>query len=178
MRYGTVSSFVDFAQVKEQHPIDQVAERLGLKLKKSGAQLRGQCPSGQGDERGFVITPAKSVWFSFPQQKGGDAIALVSFVLDLPPKEAAAWIVGNQPEKKEKSETVEGFKPLDYLAFEHEAVQALGFEASDAEKIGCGYCPRGIFRGRVAVPIRLSDGTLIGYIAIQDCELPKEWRWK
>jgi len=169
--------FLDFNEIKANNPIEQVAERLGLKLKKSGAQLRGQCPSGEGDDRGFVLTPSKGVWFSFPQQKGGDAIALVSFVRDLPPKEAAAWIVGKQPEKTEKPETAEGFKPLDYLAFEHEAVQALGFDASDAEKIGLGYSPRGIFRGRVAVPIRLSSGRLIGYIAIQDCELPKEWRW-
>lgn len=182
VRYGTVSTFVDFAQVKEQHPIDKVAELLGLKLKKNGAQYRGPSWTGEGDERAVVITPSKGVFFNFAIQEGGDCIKLVSLVKGIPAKDAAAWILGNisnddRPEKSKKTEQTEGFKPLEYLSFDHDAVIALGFDASDAEKIGIGYASRGIFRGRVVVPVRLSDGKLIGYIAIQDCELPSSWRW-
>jgi hypothetical protein len=34
---------------------------------------------------------------------------------------------------------------------------------------------RGIMRGHVAVPIRLQDGTLAGYIGITEAKLPPRW---
>jgi DNA primase len=168
--------FLDFNEIKQTHPIDQVAERLNLKLKKSGAQLRGPSWTGEGDERALVITPAKAVFYNFATQEGGDAIKLVSLVKGLPPKEAAAWIANAEPEKK-KPEAERGFRRLDYLEVNHEAVQALGFDAEDAEKLGIGFAPRGVLRGKVAVPIRLEDGTLTGYIGITDCQLPPKWSW-
>lgn len=172
---------LDFAKVKAEHPIEQVAERLGLKLRKAGPTLRGPCPSGQGDDRALVITPAKGVFFSFATQKGGDCISLVALVRGTSLKEAAAWIVGSQAPEPEKSiqaeKPSEGFKPLDYLQPDHEAVVALGIEPEDAKRIGCGYAPRGVLRGKVAWPVRLSDGTLVGYIGVTDCALPPRWNF-
>ncbi len=75
-----MSFSIDFAEVKEQHTIEDVAQRLGLTLKKHNNQLRGPCPSGAEGDRKFVITPAKSLWYSFAVGKGGDVIALVQFV--------------------------------------------------------------------------------------------------
>ena len=49
---------------------------LGIKLKKSGPQLRGQCPiCKDNSDRAFVITPAKGLYYCFGKcGKGGDAI--------------------------------------------------------------------------------------------------------
>ena len=169
--------FIDFQEIKQKHDIGDIADRLGLKLKKTGAQLRGPSWNGEGDERAIVITPAKAVFYNFATQEGGDCIKLVSLVKGITPKEAAEWIVGAEPEKTKKPEAERGFRQLDYLEANHDAVQALGFDAEDAEKLGIGYAPRGVMRGKVAVPIRLEDGTLTGYIGITDCQVPPKWSY-
>lgn len=175
--------FLDFEQIKQDNPIEKVADQLGLKLKKEKDQLRGACPSGEGGERAFVITPKKNAWYSFAKQTGGDVIALVSFVKGIPTKDAAQFLVGaTVPEKKQPAspdggeKSSAGFSPLEYLQADHEAVVALGFDPGDADKIGVGFAPRGVLRGTVAVPIRLEDGRLIGYIGVTDAKLPSTWR--
>lgn len=169
----------DFARIKEEHKIEDVARRLDLKLKKHGEAFRCPCPSGQGDERALAITPAKNAWFSFAAQKGGDVISLVAFVRNCTPKEAAAYIVGNQVQQPEKSiqaeKPSEGFKPLEYLIHDHDAVVALGFDPQDAQRLGVGFAPRGVLKGTVAIPVRTEDGKLAGYIGIVDAKLPPKW---
>ncbi len=49
-------------------------------------------------------------------------------------------------------------------------------DREDAERIGVGYAKRGVMRGTVAIPVRLDDGTLIGYIGIEDAVLPPRWQ--
>lgn len=175
-------AFLDFQKIKEDNPIEQVAERLGLELTVVGKQRRGPCPSGGGDERGFVITPEKQAWYSFAKETGGDVIALVSFVRGVSPKEAAQFLAEEStvPEKKNtpspnQSKPSEGFKPLDYLDPDHEAVIALGFDPKDAERLGVGFAPRGLMRGMVAIPVRLDDGTLCGYVGATELKLPPKW---
>ena len=173
-------SFVDFAEVKANNPVADVADRLGLELKKSGNQLRGKCPSGEGGERAFVVTPSKGVWYSFALEKGGDVIALVSLVNGCSAKEAAHFLTGTVPQEKrtlrQSDEGKErGFRPLEYLDPDHAAVEALGVSSEDATALGWGYAPRGILRGKVAIPIRTEDGTLAGYIGVEEAVLPPKW---
>lgn len=183
IRSTVVSTFIDFEAVKAENPINEVAERLGLDLKKAGQQLRGPCPSGEGGERALAITPAKGLWYSFALQKGGDVLALVELVNDCSTKEAAKFLAGETvpPEKAEKSSSKErsdargGFRPLEYLEPDHPAVEALGIEPEDAKALGLGYAPRGVLRGTVAIPIRRSDGAISGYIGITEAKLPPKW---
>ena len=173
-------SYLDFEAIKSEHPIEAVAERLGLTLKPSGKQKRGKCPvcEGSGD-RNLVITPDKGVYYCFADGQGGDVIALVGHIQRLGAKQAAAWIVEDTPERetapKEKKGVERGFQPLDYLDPEHEAVQAVGFEPDDALALGIGYAPRGVLRGTVAVPVRNEDGSIAGYIGITEAKLPPKW---
>jgi DNA primase len=181
--------FLNFEEIKAANPIGEVAEKLGLNLNKSGASLRGKCPvcESSGD-RNLVITPDKNVFFCFTLGKGGDQLQLVSHVKGLGVKEAAAWLSGppkqDNPSKgnrsKEKDnggEPSDGFKPLDYLVADHEAVIALGFEPGDADRLGIGYAPRGILRGKVAIPVRLANGKLAGYVGVTECQLPPSWKF-
>ncbi|MEJ6011423.1 CHC2 zinc finger domain-containing protein [Novosphingobium aquae] len=183
----------DFQQIKKDYPIAQVAELLGLTLKKAGNTFRCQCPSGEGNERGMVITPDKGIFYSFPKQKGGDVLSLVSFVKGCSLTEAASWLVGDtKPEKKRdkpdevressaKTETAQpeerGFRELDYLQPEHDAVCAIGFDTDDAKRIGVGYSPRGVLRGTVAIPVRDRSGKLLGYVGARDVVLPSSWHF-
>lgn len=178
----TAVSYVDFEELKAENPIDEVAERLGLKLTKRGQSLRGPCPSGEGDERSLAVTPSKQVWFSFAAQKGGDVLELVRFVNDCSLQEAAQFLQGTVPLEKahgsspdEGSEARGGFAPLTYLEYDHPSVQALGLEPEDAEALGIGYAKRGTHRGKVAVPIRREDGLIAGYIGVTEAGLPPKW---
>lgn len=175
-------AFLDFQTIKDGNKIEDIAERLGLQLIERNNQLRGPCPvSEAGGERALCITPSKQAFYSFGAKKGGDVIALVAFIKEIEAKDAAAWIVGDSSNEstvpKEKGKPSEGFKPLDYLEADHDAVIALGFEPEDAQRIGAGYAKRGVMRGTVAVPVRVSDGTLVGYIGISEAVLPGSWRF-
>lgn len=170
---------LDFQEVKANHPIEDVAERLGLKLKKEGQTYRGPCWSGEGGDRALCITPSKGVFYSFAQQVGGDCIKLVACVLEMTAKEAAQWIAGDTvPEKSKKVEKPSGgFKPLDYLQPDHPAVEALGLDTLDMAKIGGGYAPRGVLRGTVAFPVRDETGKLLGYLGVTDAKTPSQWHF-
>src|SRR5665213_1900318 len=65
------------------------------------------------------------------------------------------------------------FKGLDYLEADHLAVEAVGFDPETAKALGIGFGPRCMMSGLVAVPLRLEDGTLAGYIGISEAKLPK-----
>ncbi len=175
-----MAKFIDFAELKERTPIESVIDLLGLNMKQHGNQWRGPCPSGKGGERALVVTPEKKAWYSFGVKKGGDVIALVAFVKDLKPREAAEFLSGQSvpEEKEEPTERAErGFRPLDYLEPDHEAVEAVGFLSADAARLGVGYAKRGVLRGTVAVPVRLEDGTLVGYLGITEASLPPRWNF-
>ena len=157
---------------------------LGVDLqrfKSHGDQLRGCCPIHDGDNpRGFVVTPAKGLWYCFSGCGGGDIIKLVSNMRQLPAKEAAELIAerfGNptcSPEQYRsarrepyRSQNEKGaLKPLDYLQPEHEAVQALGVSPETSAAWASGYAPKGIMRGRYAVPLKTEDGNLVAYVGI------------
>jgi hypothetical protein len=178
-------AYIPFDELKKQFTIEQVAQLLGLTLKKSGEAYRGPCPScGSGGDRAIVITPTKGVWYCWAAHEGGDLIALAAHMRKTDMKGAAAWLArdsDNSSRDKSPKGTVRstdpehGLKPLD-LEHEHPAVEALGFTPGDAQALGIGYAGRGIMKGLVAVPIRLEDGTLAGYIGVQEiAKLPPRW---
>lgn len=176
-------SYIDFAEVKKNHPVEKVAERLGIELKKNGNSYRANCPAcNSEDKRNLAITPSKGAWYCFEAQEGGDCIKLVQHVNGLDAKAAALWIAGDtatQPKKAATQEPKErrGFTALDYLEADHPAVEAVGFTAEDASRLGAGFAPRGVMRGTVAVPIRDTSGKLLGYIGLTDATLPSTWHW-
>jgi DNA primase len=175
---STPAKFIDFQQLKETVKIEAVFPLLGLALKQYGEQWRGPCPACQsGGDRALVVTPAKAAFYCFAARHGGDVIAFVAHIKSLAMKEAAQLIAqdsGSQPgskvlasqptlaltvPQKEKA----GFNPLTYLLASHPLVQCLGVSAETAAHFGAGFAPRGILRGRLAIPIHDRHGTLIAY---------------
>lgn len=176
--------YVDFNEVKALVSIEQAAQRLNLKLTKSSGQYRAPCPyCKSGGDRALAITPAKNLYYCFAAQKGGDQIALVAHVRDESPKDAAQWLHGlvhatstvPSTSTSKSKDHAEGFQPLDYLEPGHDAVQAVGFDPETAQALGIGFAPKGILRGLVAIPVRLEDGSLAGYIGITEAKLPSKW---
>ena len=168
---------VDFKELKARFNIEQVADLLGIPLKRSGDALRGPCPAcDSGGERAVVVTPAKSVFYCFAGKEGGDILSLVAHIRKCDVKEAARWLDGSQESRPQPTATGNpGLKPLD-LEHDHPAVVALGFEPEDAHQLGIGFAARGIMKGLVAIPIRLPTGELAGYVGVEEiAKLPPRW---
>jgi hypothetical protein len=173
---------VNFSELKEKISIEQVVSALGIKLKQHGHQLRGVCPiCNDGGDRAFVVTPAKSVYYCFGKcRAGGDMLALYSRARGVSVREAAeaiaqkfgfgaggapqrdATIPSTVPPKPQQGK----LQPLDYLQPEHELVQALGVSVETARQWEAGYAPKGIMRGRFAVPIKNLAGELVAYVGV------------
>lgn len=172
--------YIDFEEIKANVSIEDAIGKLNLKMARNGKQFRSPCPvCKSGGDRALVATPEKKAFYCFAAQKGGDVIAFVAHIKGCGQKEAAQFLAGDPvpPEKeKEEAPACDGFKPLEYLQIDHEAVAALGFDADVAEAVGLGYAPRGVMRGTVAVPLRLENGRLIGYVGITDAKLPSSFK--
>lgn len=67
------------------------------------------------------------------------------------------------PELREGPASARSLQPLTYLEAGHELVQALGVSPETAAAFGAGYAPKGIMRGRLAIPVRDPSGTLLAY---------------
>ena len=166
--------FVDFAELKSRISIERTVSMLSLSLNKAGAQLRGPCPvCNAGGDRALVVTPEKGLFYCFAAKTGGDQIALAAHIKGIKTSEAATFLAGNNtvpvPRNRPVPATVppappeKGFRPLDYLQPQHEAVQGLGISKDTAEAFGAGYAPKGILRGRLAIPIYDREGMLLAY---------------
>lgn len=159
---------VDFAALKRELTIEQVALWLQLETTKANDQLRCACPVNDGGKRALVITPQRGMFYCFaPQcQKGGDLIELVAHCRQIETREAALEIQKAflaRPEPPDGLDKVAG-----YLQPDHEAVQALGLTEELAAALGIGYAGRGIMKGRVLIPLRTADGTLTGYAGFSE----------
>ena len=96
---------IDFAEIKGRVTELQVADMLGLKLKKSGATWRGHCPiCNNKNQRALAITPGKGWYCHGDCKAGGDVIELVTRTRSITQREAAREIAERfgiiKPEKK------------------------------------------------------------------------------
>jgi DNA primase len=174
-------AYIDFAELKARLPIEEAIGRLDLTLKFANGQHRGPCPAcRRGGPRGLAITPAKNAYYCFGAHAGGDVIALVAHIRDCSMKEAAIFLADKEesdeapgssadpkttgPEERRKgNEERRLLQPLAYLEPAHPKVQALGLTEETCQAFGAGYAPKGIMRGRLAIPIHDWGGGLIAY---------------
>jgi|GEM_PF-862978 len=183
-------AYIDFKELKAAVPIVEVAKWLQLDITQKGDTWRGHCPFCEsGGDRALVITPAEKSFCCHgtcdpkPGQKryGGDIIELVARMQHVSPRDAAQQIAkrfnfGNSSNsdhshrdnrsditKPAPAPATDGLQPLDHLKTDHPAIEALGLTVPICEALGIGYAAKGIMRGRIAFPIRLSNGALVGY---------------
>jgi len=167
-------TYVDFAFVRKHVTVEQAATWLGLDLKPANSQLRGRCPLHDGGARALAITPERNEWFCFANEckKGGGVIELVAKVKQLSERDAAIEIQKHFLDPHKKVGTAENpLQPLDYLVTEHPFIKELGLTKQTCEHFKAGYAPRGIMRGRLAIPIY--DGEkLLTYVGVKPGETP------
>lgn len=175
-------AYVAFDELKSRLKIEDVAKMLQLTTKEHNGQLRSACPRCKtGGDRALVITPAKSAFFCFAEKKGGDLISLAAHILDVSARDAAVAIDkhfgGNHgsgagtvqartstvPATPPANAPREPLRPLDYLEPAHELALGLGVSEATSKAFGAGYAPKGIMRGRYAIPLHDRRGTLVAY---------------
>jgi DNA primase len=171
---------IDFAVIKDRVPIGDAVRKLGFPYTEHNGQFRAKCPKCDTDDpRCLVVTPAKGLWYCFASKKGGDVIALHAHIHDIAMKDAAHEIAlsfGLAADYKPEPPPEGALEPLAHLDNDHPLVHTIGFPEDVAEQVGIGFASKGLMRGFVAVPIRLHDGRLIGYIGIEDAKLPPSWK--
>ena len=178
-----MSSYIDFAALKERVSVEAAIPLLELSLKQQNDQWRGACPACKsGGNRALVVTPSKNAFYCFGERTGGDVIAFAAHIRSCSVKDAAAFLadcIGEGEQRPDKSadvgdsnqtvpeernkEDVRSLQPLSYLQPEHESIARLGLEEETCQLFGAGYAPKGIMRGRLAIPIHDQQGTLIAY---------------
>lgn len=172
-------SFIDFQKLKGRVDIQAACSFLELDLKPIGKQLRGPCPACRSDgDRSLVVTPEKGAAYCFSAKKGGDVIWLASHIRAISQKGAAhllhdafggtvpvtessniigtSTLLANSAKEREMT-------PLSYLQADHERVVGLGVLPETAAHFACGHAPKGIMRGKLAIPIHDLDDRLIAY---------------
>ncbi len=75
----------------------EVAQRFGVRLKKSGPDYTGPCPAGCASEDGFVVTPKKSIFLCRPSGATGDVVDMVVHAQGGSKAEALKFVTGRDP---------------------------------------------------------------------------------
>jgi DNA primase len=198
-----MGKFIDFAEIRERLPIDEVARMLSnkVKWKETSNRLDGRCPIHGGE---IVVTPSAGLFNctgSLEDKTGGDCIGLYAHIMQMRMYDAAKALaekigmlqsstvkstsnsdstVGKKQATPPKNEKAGANPPTNLeniaarLQSEHEAVSAVGFDTEIAKELGIGYDPKGFLRGYVAIPIRTVDGELKGFIGIKEAKIPSD----
>jgi DNA primase len=182
-------NWVDFKVIKQSVTISQVLDHYGVKLKKTGRELRGRCPIHQGDgDNSFHASTDKNVFHCFSCQAKGNVLDLVAALEKCSVRDAGLKLTGwfrlstsgtpsgqeeqpvatPQPPPAEPGERGVPNKALDFqlqgIDHHHPYLASRGIDPETAEYFGVGYFSgRGSMHGRIVVPIENEKGQLVAY---------------
>lgn len=190
-----------FDTLKRELTITQVADFLGLRLRpRSNGELRMRCPTcHDAADNTLSLNPTRQVYtcFATPRPwKRGDLTGLVSHIRGLGNNDAAKLLAEHfnvkSVDKGERSAHTstpqepsggqaagivapKAIERLAHLDAHHEALQGFGLSPETFEYFEAGFAKVGVLRGRLLVPVKTADGTLIAYcgIAVKDEQQPR-----
>ena len=65
---------VDIAALKERHPLGEVVEAAGVRLRGRGRVRQGVCPFHEEEQGSFTVYGDSQRWYCFGCGEGGDAL--------------------------------------------------------------------------------------------------------
>src|ERR1035437_1527504 len=183
------SNWVDFKAVKQSVTMEQILGRYGVKLKKSGKELRGRCPIHQGEGTdSFHANTEKNAFHCFSCQAKGNVLDLVAAIEKCSVRDAALklkdWfpvsasgstpapdgklVADSQLAKEEVGERGEPNKPLGFqlkgIDFAYPYLAQRDIDPETAEYFGVGlFTGKGSMSGRIVIPIENEKGELVAY---------------
>jgi len=183
------SNWVDFKTVKQSVTIEQALSHYGVKLKRSGKELRGRCPIHHGDGAdSFHANTEKNAFHCFSCQAKGNVLDFVAAMEKCSVRDAALklkdWFpvsasrnaplpaakasADSRLAREEGGERGERNKPLGFqlkgIDFAHPYLEARGIDPETAEYFGVGmFTGKGSMSGRIVTPIENESGELVAY---------------
>ena len=185
------TEWIDFKEIKEKVRIEDILKHYDLLegLKRRNDELVGFCPihdKNQYNKDSFCANTKKNNWHCFACGAGGNILDFVAQMEEVEIREAALLVQSwfgitsegkelakeKREERKPKREKAEFEKePVNSpLTFElknldpnHPYLKERGLEKETIKVFGLGYCPRGLMKGRIAIPIHNENGELVAY---------------
>jgi DNA primase len=185
-------SWINFKDLRSRLSFQRVLEFYGVKdLSEKGDQLVGFCPvpSHNGNRRtpSFSVHPEKGIFQCFGCGAKGNILDFAIFMdggnpkrgLDVRKtalklnKEFGGLEPATNTEPNGKNDSPDpspaplinaplGFRLKD-LDSNHGYLRDRGFTREIMDKFGVGFCSKGVFAGRIAIPLHNSEDQLIGY---------------
>lgn len=178
--------WVDFKRVKAEVAIEQVLQRYGARVRRSGGELRGPCPlpthTSRRSRDSFSVSPSRNVWSCRSQscmqarggRAGGNILDLVAIMDGCSVREAALRLQdwsGTLPARSPVP--TDAIPPaanaplhftLQHIYRDHPYLAGRGLTARTIRTFGVGfYRGSGFLRGRIVIPIHNERGELVAY---------------
>ena len=187
-----MNGWIDFKQLRAQLDFETVLRHYGVVVNRKGDQHLGFCPlpshQGKKNSPSFSANLVRGIFQCFGCGAKGNILEFACIMTNNDPKNGAAFRqVAIELEKKfsptqklvrhqrvfETGEAPEAAEPaiinapLDFelkgLDVEHPYLKGRGFSLETIAHFGLGYCSRGLFKGRIAIPLHDGNAKLIGY---------------
>jgi DNA primase len=187
------NNWINFKELRAKLSFPAVLEHYGAKLSEKGGQLVGFCPlpshSGNKNSPSFSAHPDKGIFQCFGCGGKGNVLDFC-VVMDggnpkrgLDVRKTALKVsklfnissnrgetngqAPNNPPKPTDRESVLVNEPLNFrlkdLDPDHPYLRNRGFSREIMDKFGVGFCSKGVFAGRIAIPLHNNEAELIGY---------------
>jgi len=189
----TKKKWVDIKRLRPLLDFEEVLRSYGIELKVNGSQHHGYCPlpshDGKKNSPSFSANLKRGIWQCFGCGQKGNIVDFAILMEKRNPKNGddvrrvaqklyeefvrPFETLGDGPEDfaednhSEKEETnVVVNAPLDFELKgleRHPYLLDRGFSPETIAQFGLSYCSRGLLRNRIAIPLRNSTGSLVGY---------------
>lgn len=178
-------NWIDFKELRSRLRFPDLLQEYGIKLSPKGEQLVGFCPlpnhNGNRNSASFSVHPEKGIFQCFGCGGKGNILDFAVLMEKGDPKRGLDVrktalklnkLVGGGPAEIADSDGAKEDPPavnepltfrLSDLNHGHEYLKARGFTLETMQHFGVGYCLKGIFAGRIAIPLYDTTEKLIGY---------------
>jgi DNA primase len=178
-------NWINFKDLRSRLSFPAVLEQYGVTLTTKGDQLVGFCPlpahNGKKNSPSFSAHPEKGIFQCFGCGAKGNVLDFAVLMdkgdpkrgLDVRKTALKLNKLGSSPVVQSKLSASVGEKPVvvnEPLSFrlsdldpEHPYLQSRGFTRQTMEHFGVGFCSKGIFAGRITIPLYDAENELIGY---------------
>ena len=186
-------NWINFKELRSKLSFLSVLEHYQIKVSEKGGQLIGFCPlpthSGNKNSPSFSAHPEKGIFQCFGCGGKGNVLDFCVIMNGGNPKRGLDVrktalkvsklfnITSNGEERngrapdhsarRPQAENILVNEPLNFrlkdLDPTHPYLRKRGFSREIMDKFGVGFCSKGVFSGRITIPLHNSEGELIGY---------------
>jgi DNA primase len=188
-----MSPWINFKRLRENLNFEAVLKHYGVEVKSKGDQHHGYCPlpnhQGKRNSPSFSANLKKGIFQCFGCGAKGNVLEFAVLMEKVAPHGAGFHNVAielqkrfcpcaSEPPPPQRRQPVATSKPkspisivingpLDFelqaLDPKHPYLLERGFSSETATHFGFGFCSRGLFKDRIAIPLHDQQGSLIGY---------------